>query len=1409
MDEATVLKYDHPDKKFHKIIHISDIHIRTGDPEKARYREYMQVFDNLLNKLSKEDLQDAVVVVSGDIFHHKGKIEPSGIKLVNHLFHKLLKKVPVFAICGNHDYRQDDPEIPDMIESLLELYQKKYPFYYLNKTGSYIFNNIGFSVVDIRDTLKSYNTFGKKESIVEFPKSDKLYNVDYKVALFHGWVQHKITDKERFQGYSLDWIGDYPFVLLGDIHKQQLHIHKETIYGYPGSLIQQDFGEHIMDHGYLKWDLASKKIDFEKVYNPYGYCTVKKHNDDWYVHSHKKEWYLLKDICKEEYFPKKPSIRMKHSEKEDITPFLESINIQPTRVMKTVLDVQETEDVIVRDVETTHLEELNTPEKWIDYLQYHTEKDYSYYIHTPEHLKLPKVCEGLKKYNERNDKIQKALDEYHEKKARVDYCKGERVELVKMQWNYLMCYGENNYIDFSNLKDKIVLLNGKNAMGKSSFLDIVCIGLYGEPTKMRHMITGKKYTDKIIHDHRPANKSAPSVSIMLKINEQVYEIHRVFGTQAQAGSQKEHLIAQKEATICKIVDTHKQIMCEGNTMVEKWIEEHIGSMESVLMSTMMCQMDLNNFFHLKQEDQKMILDSALHLENVSLFGKILKESLLAHQDLQTQIKTAMETMHHLIKPLPQNLKEVKDQYMEAKKYHDKQIILKEEWLTKVPNKNWNHLQLPEDIVDKYRQSKDVYDYHFNQEQYEQLETKAEEMIRLEEKLEHSQQMMDTYKDVLIEKEAEKQLQKWEKKRDQFMKKKPKCNVTQEWIEQTEKEYQLWVSQQNNEWLIKENKKDYNKQLVDIVNNLWSQSVSKPTTPKSNEIIKCDTTDVKKLKQRYEELSQNKQKPVSKEGYKEWKKKYDSWYKKNEEFIAWPNAEKLIEKIKNVEEKLITIQDKENELQDIKKELEHLEKDIEFYKDLKFNPECSACQRNPFNKKKQETETAHNELKPYFSKLTTYIDKLKTHSEKNQYVEKQKAYKQQLENYTKYSMEKEYYELENNKWEKTLQEWKDYEQWDKEYQQVRVQYESYQWSLYESWADSYNKALTEQQQWESFYKTFLVWETTMQQMDEQKEQLALLTVWKEEEKIVEDKVQQFTKSIEKQKVSQTYTELKQQYEVIKKDVDMWKKFKQMKEAFEMNEAYYAVHKLKEYEPILYESQKKMEDAYREYLHAKKEEEQQKAYQETYNTYKKAETELNERYQEIKDLETHFMGDKNHTDGYKEWIYKQKVIPLLNQEMNYFLSLFEDFRFKMIYDKRQFIYLLEDRGNEPTLDKASGYQNFIVSVAFRLALTGIGALGQQFKHLMIDEGFTACDASNIEKVPVLLKSIMEYGKYHSILLMSHMDSVRECSQVSIHIKREDPYSYIHYGEPYPKIEKIITPEGVVLEKKKTGRKPKKAT
>ena len=45
---------------------------------------------------------------------------------------------------------------------------------------------------------------------------------------------------------------------------------KKSICGYSGSLIQQNFGEDIIEHGYLVWNLANKQVDEINVYNAKG-----------------------------------------------------------------------------------------------------------------------------------------------------------------------------------------------------------------------------------------------------------------------------------------------------------------------------------------------------------------------------------------------------------------------------------------------------------------------------------------------------------------------------------------------------------------------------------------------------------------------------------------------------------------------------------------------------------------------------------------------------------------------------------------------------------------------------------------------------------------------------------------------------------------------------------------------------------------------------------------------------------------------------------------------------------------------------------------------------------------------------------------------------------------------------------
>lgn len=96
-----------------------------------------------------------------------------------------------------------------------------------------------------------------------------------------------------------------------------------------------------------------------------------------------------------------------------------------------------------------------------------------------------------------------------------------------------------------------------------------------------------------------------------------------------------------------------------------------------------------------------------------------------------------------------------------------------------------------------------------------------------------------------------------------------------------------------------------------------------------------------------------------------------------------------------------------------------------------------------------------------------------------------------------------------------------------------------------------------------------------------------------------------------------------------------------------------------------------------------------------------------------------------------------------------------------------------------------------------------MGQNVRHLFIDEGFTACDVMNIEKVPLLLKSIMTFGAYRSIILMSHLEQVRDAASVRVQIERQGVFSKIQYGDVYP----VLVTETQVENAKKRGR-PRKA-
>lgn len=1418
--------------KYKYIFHLSDIHIRTGDLEKSRYEEYNFVFQELNKHLeSLKNKDDTLIVITGDIFHHKGKIEPAGIRLAQLFLDILLNYMDVILVCGNHDYRQDDIKIPDMIETIYKNYinqssLKKYKVFYLNKSGYYKYNNIGFSVVDIRDTLNNCNTYGKKNNIIPFPNknywNDKS-DIEYSIGLFHGTIlsSRLINNLQLNNGYELQWFGEYPYLLLGDNHRQQINLNDNTLWGYAGSLIQQDFGESFGEHGYLLWDLENKISLHYPVLNNYGFCTIKIKDNEMYIHKKLREWIKLDSID----FPKYASVRVsnkeclilfeKYCKKNNISP--RSIHIWNCDKLK--LDETYIDDLNKDDTNNwiNNLEELNTNNKWIEYIsKYNNTTDLQKYILYPENLKLPDIYndfEFSKKCKDRNIKIQKAIDEYINIIGQSQKST-QRIELLNIKWSYLMCYGANNYFDFNSMRNKISLLNGKNAIGKSSFLDVICIGLYGEPTKMRNIVNGKKMTDKIIHDNKPHNKTAPFVKILFKMGNDTYEIYRAFGKQAAIN--KKHLILQTSIQIFKIItkdeNIYKELICEGSTLVNKWISEYIGDMESILMSTVICQIDLNNFFHLKQESQKQILDKALRLDTVSIYGKILKESILGHKDVLQHIKTTLNTFSkikyneyepNLLETLHRNLEE-----QEIKTKELEQDI--NEYSRNIDYSIFVEDEIPKDINEIFYEVNNEYLLINNE--FKTTDDDIKRYHNYSEKINSYKVELEEYKDIEIIDNIHIIKDKWLKKYENFMKKQPKCDVSIEWIEKSKEEYNDWFNSDFvknicipllNKTSFEELEKEYQDIEKELINFVVIEKPNKCVNKKIKN-PKISKNEYEKILNSYNELIKNiPYKPYYIESdYIKCKDKYDKWEDKYKIEIAEEDIN-VKNKYDEITNKIDTYQDKSNELEDILIDINTLEKELKSFESFEYNPDCWACNKNPYRLKEQELKDNYSNLYKYSKQLQSYLKKI---TEKN-YIEKwkemQKHYKEYLD--TKDIINREKIELESK-----INDYRIFNEWENTKLELEIKIDKYKeyenqelWKIYEKQIKQKEKLTKEfniiknnYQLINTYMKEKEEWDKTLNILEKYKETYNMLIIWNKEHKIIKDNLDYYDKVIHKLELEKEYEECIKEYEKLKYRVDLYIEYKKYKSMY-----YYKLLsvKKKKYEYLIFSKQ----SITKEIAIIETQDNLIRNQKKMYNELEKLENQYTEQIDKIKKLDELLMGDKINGDGYKEWIYKNQVIPLLNNEMNIFLEMFEQFTFEMSYDKNNFIYMLNDRGNKPTLDKSSGYQNFIIGLALRIILTRIGAVGQQLKHLFIDEGFTACDSENIEKVPILLDSILKYGDYHSIILMSHLESVKECIQNTINIKREDPFSYIEYGEQYKEVDIYDSSTGNIISKKQRGR------
>jgi len=528
-----------PFRKLKHIHHISDIQIRNL----KRHKEYEEVFNRLYEKV-KENKDNAVAYIGGDIAHSKCDMSPELVDQLSRLFKNLSDIVPTIIIAGNHDCNLNNRSRLDVLTPIVN--NLNHPnLHYLKDSGVYTCADTKFVVWDCWSDEKDFITSDQVEG-------------DTKVVLFHGTVDKAETDLgfklpsdvhiNKFKGYDLG--------LLGDIHKRQF-VNKEKTIAYCGSLVQQNHGEEI-GKGYLLWDVPKRTSEYIEIPNDYGYYTINIQDGK-----------LPTDLGN---LPKKARLRVKVANTSGTELKKCLAVIQHKHGIKEVV-VHRT-DILkdkVRDGNKLDLGDVNNPD-----FQYEMIEEYLNNNFLPDN-------ETLKKIKNINGELNGSLP-IDNITRNVDW------KLKRFEFDNMFSYGEDNVVDFTKLGG-VVGLFAANASGKSSLLDALCFCLFD--TSTRTYSAGSVLNNK---------KNSFKCKLLFEVNGQNYVVERI-AKKARNGHVKVNVDFYTYDDSGEVVSLNGDQRRTTNAN----IKQVVGTFEDFILTTLSAQNANTVFIDKTQKERKELL----------------------------------------------------------------------------------------------------------------------------------------------------------------------------------------------------------------------------------------------------------------------------------------------------------------------------------------------------------------------------------------------------------------------------------------------------------------------------------------------------------------------------------------------------------------------------------------------------------------------------------------------------------------------------------------------------------------------------------------------------------------------------------------------------------------------------------
>jgi len=557
--------------RYCKVIHISDIHIRLS----TRFKEYNQVFKLFTSQI--QEIEDAVIVITGDFFHTKNELTPDCMMLAISFLRSISKIHPVIIIPGNHDLLLNNQEKCDSITAILHRRNLKNVFY-LKESGIFRFNNL---------LILHNSLFGESDWIDPIPHS----HTDTLIALYHGMVGKCITNTGMTfsSTLSLSKFKGADIVCLGDIHHHQYlapHI------AYAGSMISQNFNETDEHHGFILWDIPSKSSQFYILPNEYAYRQIDVYGNDTFIYLQKT--YTSLDKILQQLHKNTHLQIIIHSSQVDISSIKkESISFSP-RIRHTHTQ----KNVIPSSIPDNKKDMFQILREYL--LDTNMSKDIDYYIN---HIRENVV-------NETQQRV------------------GNIWSLLDLKFDNLFGYGENNQLIFpENEPPKIIGIFGNNSVGKSTLVDILLFMLYG---RISRYASGNSIPKELIHE----KQNAFSATLRIRVGTNIYRIHKKGKRDSSNKIKLTESIHQEYIQDESII--LENLTEEHRIKTDKIIRDMIGPMDQISSLCLCLQSSEKGFKDMTQKERKEFLFRLFQLDGFETYRQTI-HSQLKEMEIQSQI----------------------------------------------------------------------------------------------------------------------------------------------------------------------------------------------------------------------------------------------------------------------------------------------------------------------------------------------------------------------------------------------------------------------------------------------------------------------------------------------------------------------------------------------------------------------------------------------------------------------------------------------------------------------------------------------------------------------------------------------------------------------------------------------------